>query len=59
VAAKKHQITDAERAKRIREAAKEHETSNDPADFEWAFSRIVKDGKAAGRLPKERRRSEA
>jgi hypothetical protein len=40
--AKKNQITDAERAKRIRETALEAETSNDPADFERAFSGVVK-----------------
>jgi len=40
--AKKYQISDAERAKRIREAAREHETSNDPKDFERAFGKVVK-----------------
>ncbi|MFZ1961845.1 MAG: hypothetical protein WAU63_11430 [Methylovirgula sp.] len=40
--AKKHQISDAERAKRIREAAREHETSNDPKDFERAFEKVAK-----------------
>lgn len=40
--AKKHQITDEERGKRIREAAQEHETSNDPTDFERAFSAVAK-----------------
>jgi hypothetical protein len=39
--AKKTALTDAERAKRIREAAREHETSNDPAAFERAFKAVV------------------
>jgi hypothetical protein len=33
---------DAERAKRIREAAREHETSNDPASFERAFAVVAR-----------------
>jgi hypothetical protein len=40
--AKKHQLSDAERAKRIREAAREAETSNDPADFERAFAVVAR-----------------
>ena len=40
--AKKNRITDAERAKRIREAAREHETSNDPASFEDAFAAVAR-----------------
>jgi hypothetical protein len=40
--AKKAKLTDAERAKRIREAAREHETDNDPKSFERAFERVVK-----------------
>lgn len=43
--AKKHQISDAERAKRIREAARELETSNDPKDFERAFVKVVRPAK--------------
>lgn len=39
--AKKHQITDEERAKRIREAARELETSDDPKDFERAFKAVM------------------
>lgn len=39
--AKKTILTDAERAKRLREAARERETGNDPADFEQAFRKIV------------------
>jgi hypothetical protein len=40
--AKKEQITDAERAKRIREAARELETSNDPVDFERALAKAAR-----------------
>lgn len=40
--AKKTTLTDAERAKRIREAAREHETSNDPEAMERAFSKVAK-----------------
>lgn len=43
---KKSQISDAERAKRIREAAREHETSNDQAEFERAFKKVVRPAKA-------------
>jgi hypothetical protein len=39
---KKRTLTDAERAKRIHELAREAETSNDRKDFERAFQRIVK-----------------
>jgi hypothetical protein len=38
---KTHILTDEERAKRIRETAKEIGTSNDPEDFERAFRRVV------------------
>jgi hypothetical protein len=38
---KKTSLTDAERIKRIREAAREHETDNDPASFERAFAKVV------------------
>lgn len=40
--AKKSHLTDAERAKRIKELAREAETSNDRADFEQAFGKVVK-----------------
>ncbi|MEA2857966.1 MAG: hypothetical protein QOC72_5 [Methylobacteriaceae bacterium] len=40
--AKKTQLTDAERAKRIRDAAREHETSNDPEAMERAFKKVVR-----------------
>jgi hypothetical protein len=35
-------LTDAERKKRIRETAREAETSNDPAEFERAFVAVAK-----------------
>lgn len=47
--AKKHQITDDERAKRIREAARELETSENPRDFERAFHKIVQPAKRSER----------
>lgn len=37
---KKTRLTDAERAKRIRETAREIGTSDDPKDFEKAFGAI-------------------
>ena len=40
--AKKTKLTDAERAKRIRETAREAETSNDPKDFERAFGKVAR-----------------
>jgi hypothetical protein len=39
---KKATLTDAERAKRIRDAAREHETDNDPASFERAFAVVAR-----------------
>jgi hypothetical protein len=39
---KKIILTDAERAKRIRETALKIETSNDPEAMERAFSKVVK-----------------
>jgi hypothetical protein len=39
--AKKGGLTDAERAKRIRETAREVEADNDPASFERAFQAVV------------------
>jgi hypothetical protein len=39
---RKSSLSDAERAKRIREAAREHETDNDPASFERAFDKVAK-----------------
>jgi hypothetical protein len=52
--AKKQQITDAERAKRIREAAHELETSNDPKDFDRALAKVVTK-KAETSAPKKNR----
>jgi hypothetical protein len=40
--AKKASLPDAERAKRIRELAREAETENDPASFQRAFERVVR-----------------
>jgi hypothetical protein len=51
---KKETITDAERAKRIREAAREHETSNDPKDFERAFGKVAKAALPASRNPERK-----
>jgi len=38
---KKSSLSDAERAKRIREAAREAGTSNDPASFDRAFEKVI------------------
>jgi hypothetical protein len=40
--AKKTKLTDAERAKRIRETAREIGTDNDPKSLERAFDKIVR-----------------
>jgi len=40
--AKKQHITEEERAKRLRELAREIGTSNSPEDFERAFKKIAK-----------------
>jgi len=39
---KKTVLSDEERRKRLQEAARVHETSEDPKDFEEAFRRVVK-----------------
>ena len=39
--AKKIQITDEERRKRIRETARALETSDDPKEFERAFKKVI------------------
>ncbi len=39
---KQSKLTDAARAKRIREAAREHETDSDPASFERAFAAVAR-----------------
>jgi hypothetical protein len=38
-----------ERLKRIRDAAREHETDNDPASFERAFAAVAKGGRKPDR----------
>lgn len=38
---KKTVLSDEERRKRLREAAREHETSDDPKDFEAAFKKVT------------------
>jgi hypothetical protein len=40
--AKKTKLTDAERAKRIRETAREIGTDNDPKSLERAFDKVVR-----------------
>jgi hypothetical protein len=57
--AKKHRIADAERAKRIRETAREIGTDNDPASFERAFSAVAKAPKKPlqSKKPKRKTRS--
>ena len=42
--AKKQHITEEERAKRLRELAREIGTSNSPEDFERAFKKVVPSG---------------
>lgn len=59
--AKKTTLTDAERAKRIRETAREIGTDNDPDSFDRAFEKVVRpsptfrkggrDEKVARRVP--------
>lgn len=43
---------DSDRAKRIREAAREHETDNDPASFERAFAAVAR-GAQKSKKPEE------
>lgn len=38
---KKHVISDEERRKRLRETARELETSDDPREFERAFKKVL------------------
>jgi hypothetical protein len=45
--AKKTTLTDAERARRIRETAREIGTDNDPKSLERAFKKVVVDTKAS------------
>jgi hypothetical protein len=51
---KKTVLTDVERAKRIRETAREIGTDNDPKSFERAFKKIVstKKGSASKSAPR-------
>jgi len=52
--AKKTILTDAERAKRIRETAREIGTDNDPNSLERAFDKVVRP-KGSARKPNPRR----
>jgi hypothetical protein len=60
--AKKTTLTDAERAKRIRETAREIGTDNDPESLERAFKKVVRlkgthqdrDAKVRSRPPRDR-----
>jgi hypothetical protein len=45
--AKKTTLTDAERAKRMRDLARESGTDNDPASFDRAFDKVVRPAQAA------------
>jgi hypothetical protein len=45
--AKKHTISDEERRKRIRETARELETSDDSRDFERVFKKVTARAKSA------------
>jgi hypothetical protein len=42
MAEKKSHQAESERAKRIRDAAREHETDNDPASFDRAFAAVAR-----------------
>ena len=53
--AKKATLTDAERAKRIRETAREVETSNDPKDFERAFGKVLRVPTVAEKTPRAKK----
>jgi hypothetical protein len=54
---KKEAMTDAERAKRIREAAREAGTDNDPASFERAFKIVVQPTQPTPKNPLEKGRT--
>ncbi len=47
--AKKTNLTDAERAKRIRETARDIGTDNDPKSLERAFDKVVRPKGSAGK----------
>jgi hypothetical protein len=51
--AKKHELSDAERAKRIRETVRELETSNDPELLDRALRKIA--GRPKGDAKSERK----
>jgi hypothetical protein len=51
--AKKGSVTDTERAKRIRDAARDHETSNDAASFERAFAAVARGARRSKKSTKE------
>jgi len=53
---KQTKLTDSARAKRIREAAREAETSNDPAEFERAFATVAKGAQKPKKLPEPDRK---
>lgn len=55
VPAKKLSVTDVDRAKRIRDAARDHETSNDPASFERAFAAVARGAVKAKAQKKEKK----
>lgn len=55
---KKSQVlSDDERAKRIRETAREHGTDNDPASFERAFAAVARGSRKPKTPGKESKRS--
>jgi hypothetical protein len=56
--AKKTKMTDAERAKRIRETAREIGTDNDPKSLERAFKQVVVRHKPPPAAPPEPKKSE-
>ena len=53
--AKKQRLTDTERAKRIRETAREIGTSNDPTSFERAFASVIHAPKPAEKPESEKK----
>lgn len=52
--AKKTNLTDAERARRIRETAREIGTDNDPASFDRAFKKVVRPATAQAKPVSEK-----
>jgi len=43
-----NKLSEAERAKRLREAARAHGTSDDPKDFEKAFKKVITSKRSTG-----------